>query len=101
MLLTWRRQHTQLYQQAHRVVLAPVLDDLAVCDSKDRHTGDAHLLTAGGNAHEIALMRADECEALDDFVALGDQIVGGGLAIGESHPRTLVNHLATLAPSRD
>jgi hypothetical protein len=77
-----------------------VFDDLAVGDPEDRHTGHFDLLAGGGDAQEFALMRANKREALDDLIALGDQIVGGGFAIGESRERTLVNHLAALAAGR-
>src|SRR5574341_2485134 len=80
----WRGNEAKLLHDANCVGLGPVFDHFAIHYPVDFNKGPLHALTSRWCAHEHPLMSALARHPVNDFVALGDEVVNGRAQIGES-----------------
>src|SRR6266508_3033001 len=93
--LAGRRHCAKLLEPAERILVAPMLDDLAARNAEDRGRRERKRSAAWRNAHEFATgVRATEDHARGHFVALGDQILDLGVEVGKGADGHLVYQLA-------
>jgi len=71
-LLRWRRQHTDLCQNASDVADRPILDDLAVSDAVDGYAFGFDVVVSCRDAEELSGMDALAKDEADDEVSLRD-----------------------------
>src|SRR5437667_1179410 len=79
-----RREHPELAQQTHRVVLDPSLHDLAVLDAPDDEPAHPNLSARPRNAEQFALVGAVARHTARDLVSFGDQVVHRVISRGRS-----------------